>query len=72
MPRPTIPAVQFVEPISWAADFDALRRILRELSKQSRLETLQLLLAGPKQTSQLPCRLDELKAFEDLGLGPIE
>lgn len=66
MVRPT--AAQLTVPLSRAKDLTPLASILHVLGTRSRLETLQLLLDGPKLTADLPSRHDELRMLEDVGI----
>lgn len=45
-----------------------LASILHVLGTRSRLETLQMLVNGPKLSTELPARTDELHMLEDIGV----
>lgn len=63
-----VTATRLTEPLSEAADVRPLASVLRVLGTKSRLETVQLLLDGPRLTAELPARIDELHMLEDVGV----
>lgn len=66
MVRPT--AAGLTVPLSRAKDLTPLASVLHVLGTRARLETLQILIDGPKLTAQLPARLDELHLLEKIGV----
>lgn len=66
MVRPT--AARLTVPLSRAKDTTPLASVLHVLGTRSRLESLQLLMSGPKLTAELPARHDELRMLEDIGV----
>lgn len=66
MVRPT--ATQLTVPLSRAKDLTALASILHVLGTRTRLETLQMLMDGPRLSAELPARADELHMLEDIGV----
>lgn len=66
MVRPS--ATQLTAPLSSAKDFAPLASILHVLGTRSRLETLQILMDGPRLSPDLPARTDELHMLEDIGV----
>ena len=66
MVRPT--AATLTVPLSRAKDTTPLASVLQVLGKRSRLETLQVLMEGPRMSAELPARMDELHMLEDIGV----
>lgn len=66
MVRPT--ATNLTVPLSRAKDMTALASILHVLGTRTRLETLKLLMDGPRLSVDLPARTDELHMLEDIGV----
>ncbi|MFC6707529.1 hypothetical protein [Flexivirga alba] len=66
MVRPT--AANLIVPLSRAKDVTPLASVLHVLGTRSRLETLQLLMEGPRLTADVPARADELRMLEDIGV----
>lgn len=61
-------AAQLTVPLSRARDLTPLASILHVLGTRGRLETLQLLMEGPRLSAELPARTDELHMLEDIGV----
>lgn len=61
-------AAQLAVPLARAKDLTPLASILHVLGTRARLETLQLLIDGPKLSADLPARTDELHMLEDIGV----
>lgn len=66
MVRPT--AAGLTVPLSRAKDTTPLASVLHVLGSRSRLETLQILMDGPRLTAELPARHDELNMLQDVGV----
>lgn len=66
MVRPT--AAGLTVPLSRAKDVTPLASVMHVLGTWARLETLQLLMDGPRLTPELPARLDELHMLEEIGV----
>ncbi|MFC6706833.1 hypothetical protein [Flexivirga alba] len=61
-----------VGTLSRAKDTTPLASIPRVLGTRSRLETLQLLMDGPKLSKELPSRIDELHMLREIGVVTCE
>ena len=66
MVRPT--ASSLVAPLVLAEDLGPLASVLHVLGTKSRLETVQLLMHGPRLSTELPARLDELHMLREIGI----
>ncbi|MFC6706775.1 hypothetical protein [Flexivirga alba] len=66
MARPT--ATLLTLPLFRAKDLTLLASALHVLGTRSRLETVQLLMGGPRLTVQLPARVDEMRMLEEIGV----
>lgn len=62
------PTAALTVPLSRAKDLTPLASILHVLGTRARLETLQLLMDGPRLSAELPARADELHMLEDIGV----